>query len=130
MPTILRVGFTKINLMTGDNETKMSDELGKSRQEINDLIYEAQILNSKKDKASLVKYNQMLLKINEKQINLCSRLALIKSKASIQELDELAYGLEQYMGKALDQSSIDYYKGVKKQLRNKLTQLTGCNWRD
>jgi|SaaInlStandDraft_1057018.scaffolds.fasta_scaffold137994_3 hypothetical protein len=116
--------------MTGDNEIKMSDELGKSRQEINDLIYEAQILNSKKDRASLIKYNQRLLEINDKQINLCYRLALIKSEASIQELDELTYGLEQYMGKPIDQSPIDYYKGVKKKLRNKLTQLTGCNWRD
>ena len=127
---ILRVGFTKTNPTIGDNAIEMSDELGRSRREINDLIYEAQILRTIKGRDSLIKYNQLLLKINEKQINFCCRLSLIGSDSCTQELDEISYTLEQYMGKPLDQSPIDYYQIIKKQLRNKLTQLTGCKWRD
>jgi len=130
MPTILKVGFTKTNPMIGGNETEMNDELGKSRREINDLIYESQILRTIKGQEALIKYNQLLFKINEKQINFCCRLSLIGSDSCIQELDEISYTLEQYMNKPLDQSPLDYYLVIKKQLKNKLTKLTGCKWRD
>ena len=116
--------------MIGGNETEMNDELGKSRREINDLIYESQILRTIKGQEALIKYNQLLFKINEKQINFCCRLSLIGSDSCIQELDEISYTLEQYMNKPLDQSPLDYYLVIKKQLKNKLTKLTGCKWRD
>jgi hypothetical protein len=103
-------------------------ELGKIRREINDLIYESQFLKDKSDKKSLVEYNKILLKLVEKQINFFGRLGLIGSDDCIQEMEEITYKLESYMGKSTQISTIDYYKKVRREVLWQLNQLTASKW--
>jgi hypothetical protein len=106
----------------------MSEFIQQQKREIERLLCNSQQLQGQTEKSSLTLYYQSLLELVDKQIEVYSRLSLIRDSECVIEMREMTDSFERRMGKTSSVSTQQFLSNVRREVLWHLTRLTASKW--